>query len=249
MNICKLSHNAALARNVTLALGVAAAGGSFLACSAHATAILSFGQSGNGNTVVGTQTGTSTTIVAANAPITISQIDAANITPLAGFLDMNFQSTSVATSTLGSLEEHFTGSFSMTSGANGSGTNFLSGTLIDIAFGSNAAFNLNASTPPSGNVTFTSDVISASDLGLDRGAGFSFANVFPLLGIEDGTFTSFTSSASGTFSANTLSSPPPPPPPVMEPASLALFGAGLLGLGVIHRRRRASATRAQSVVC
>jgi hypothetical protein len=233
MNIFKPSHNAVLVRNVTLALGVAASVGSFLPGSAHAIAILSFGQSGDGNTVVGTQTGTSTTIVAANAPITISQIDAANVTPLSGFLDMSFQSTSVATSTLGSLEEHFTGSFSMTSGANDSGTNYLSGSLIDIAFGSNAAFNLNASTPPSGNVTFTSDVISA--LGLDRGAGFSFANVSPLLSIEDGTFSSFTSSASGTFSANNL---PSPPVPVAEPASLAIFGAGVLGLGVIHHRRR-----------
>jgi hypothetical protein len=33
--------------------------------------------------------------------------------------------------------------------------------------------------------------------------------------------------------------PPPPPPPVPEPASIALLGIGLLGLGtVVHRRRR-----------
>jgi hypothetical protein len=236
MNIFKLSHKAALARNVTLALGVAASGGSFLACSAHATAILSFGQSGNGSTVIGVQTGTKTAINATDAPITISQIDAPNPTPLSGFLNMNFDSTSNATATLGSLEQHYSGLFSMTSGPGGSGINFLSGTLLDIAFGSNAAFNLNASTPPAQNVTFTSDVIPIADLGEQRGAGFSFANVFPLLSIVDGTFSSFTSSASGTFSANNVSSPPVQ---VAEPTSLALFGVGLLGLGVIHHRRRA----------
>jgi hypothetical protein len=31
--------------------------------------------------------------------------------------------------------------------------------------------------------------------------------------------------------------PPPPPPPLPEPASIALLGMGLLGLGVLRRRK------------
>ena len=112
-----------LSRNAIAALAVAAVAGSFLTGSAQATPILSFGQTGNGNTIIGTQSGTSTTIAATNAPITISQIDAAASTPLNAYLDLSFTNSSVATSISGNLEQHFNGSFSMTSGLNGSGIN------------------------------------------------------------------------------------------------------------------------------
>lgn len=39
---------------------------------------------------------------------------------------------------------------------------------------------------------------------------------------------------------DTGSTPPPPPVAVPEPASLTLFGAGLLGLGMVRRRKAAS---------
>ena len=225
-----------LARNATLALG-AILGGPFLTSNAHALPILSFGQVGNANTVVGARSGSSTTITATNAQVTISQIDGALATPINAFLNFSFGSTSAATTFGGSITENFSGTFSITSGTGGTGTDYLSGSLVDVAFGSNAAFNLNASTPPAGNVTFNSTVIAASDLGAERGAGFSFANVTPLLSIQSNTIDSFGSSVSGTFSANVgTPSPTPSPSPIPEPASMVILGMGLVGLGAIQRR-------------
>lgn len=43
--------------------------------------------------------------------------------------------------------------------------------------------------------------------------------------------------ASGGPSTITPPPPPPPPPPLPEPASIALLGMGLLGLGVFRRRQ------------
>ena len=89
-----------------------------------------------------------------------------------------------------------------------------------------AALALAASTPPAANVIFSSDVIATLDL--DRGAGFSFANVTPLLGVTNGTINSFTSSVSGTFSANIGVVP--------EPETFALLMMGLVAVGLARRR-------------
>ena len=216
-------------RGAIVALSAAALAAAGLASGARAAVILTFGQSGGGNSITGTQSGTATAITAANAPVSITQIDAAVTAPLSAYLDLNLTSTSGAAPLLGNLEQHFSGSFSITSSAGDTGINYLSGNVTDIAFGYGTEFNLSATTPPVGNVTFTSGVIPLADLGVERGAGFSFANVDPLLHVEDGTFASFTGSVSATFSANSQA--------IAEPASLALFGGGLFGLGMLRRRR------------
>ena len=190
MNILKLSRNAAL----TLGVVVGAIS------SAHAVPILSFGQVGQLNTITGTRTGANTSLNATNAVVTVTQIAGAVVTPFNAFLTFDFDNTNAATGVGPLVSQNFSGDFCITSLANCAGINYLSGDLIDIAFGANAAFNLSASTPPAGNVLFTSGVIAATDLDLDRGASLSFANVTPLLHITNGTIDSFTSSISGTFS-------------------------------------------------
>lgn len=224
-------------KKLILAAAIAA-----LSAPAMADTILAFGQSGVAQTMTGTAVtadcsvaigGTCfTEIDGSNIPIIITSINSLDPTPLLAFLNLNVAASSPLLTAGPALFQEFAGSFSITSGLNGSGTNFLSAVFVDLVAGLNgaSALSLTASNPPD-PLVFTSDVIDMSNFTEPFALSFSFTDVTPALAACGGiikTLCAFESNVSGNMSAFAQ---------VPEPGSMALIGIGLVGLAGVGRRK------------
>jgi hypothetical protein len=155
-----------------------------LAPVANAVPIVNFAQTSGLNTITGTASATGTTWGGTDIAVSISQIDAPAVTPLPAFLDVTSLSNTGATVVGGAVVQHFSGTFSLNSLANNTGTNYLSGTFSDAAITSigSSQISVFAST-----ANFTSGVIT--DLGLPRSIGFTLTNVTPIVSVTPCTIT------------------------------------------------------------
>jgi PEP-CTERM motif len=195
--------------------------------AAHATTILTFGQTGTADTITGTESGGATTIKTDGSfvGVTITQIDAPVLVPVSARFILSATSTGTATTILGQVEQAFTGTFSICGVT--CATNYLSGTFADAVFGAGGGLTLTASGEvPGESVTFTSNVIDNTLFTTDRSLSLSFANVAPPVHITDGSLGSFTSGVSGTMSSS-----------VPEPSTWAMMLAGFAGLAYAGLRK------------
>ena len=200
--------------------------------SANAAQIISFGQLGDINTVTATDNGSVTTISANNAKVDVTQLLGNG--PFSD-VDFTLNATSIdSVVTVGkALLQHFTGSFCVSTGANCSGTDLLSGSFTDAAFGGKGGPGLviNVNNPPD-VLTLMSDVIAPTDLAAPNTFNIGFSNLTPKLHIDGSTIAAFRASVVGDASAGAITVP--------EPGGIAVLGIGLIGLGIIrHRTRRA----------
>lgn len=219
-----------------------------LAPAANATVILNFGQTAGGNTVTGTANAAAgtTSIVASAVGVNVTQI-LGNALPPGATADFSLSVNSFGPATLtgSQVSEEFSGNFSIISTTAGPtlGKNVLSGTFTDAVgggiLGSSLTLGVSNGTPGE-IINFTSDFAAiAAEFNVPEAITLSFTNVTPVVtrvgsgctplpGAAPCTIGSFSAAVSGNFSGTE----------VPEPASMALLGVGLLGLGFVANRKR-----------
>jgi len=196
--------------------------------SAKASLLLNFGQTSNTNLLTGTKLGdTAYSIVGTDIPIQITQINPETglTAPVTAYLNVNMNSSAAAGSIAGVANyQEFTGQIQITSGAGGSGINYLSTTtLTGLVIGINNAGSATLGSGP-GAVGFSSDVFPI--LSDPMSIALQLGNVTPTFGLDGNSLASFTASVTGTAAAA-----------IPEPSSIVAAIIGLVTLAPAARRR------------
>ena len=201
---------------------------------ASADSLLTFGQTSNANTIVGTKTGPTNdfgfTVVGTDIQVNITQINGQSglSVPLVAYLTVDLSSIGNAQSGFGGSQygQEFTGLIRIFTGAGGTGTNILSTTKLDgWLIGGADTILANFQNINSG-VGFSSDVFhNMSD---PLGITLNFNNVNPAFGLSGNSLGSFNASVAGGASASLG---------VPEPTSILTALVGLSLVVPITRRR------------
>ena len=210
-------RNLLLAASALCALAVAS--------PSNAALITSMAQESGTNTVVATSDGTTTNLSIASGTLVTLGGGAFNVSGAS--FQLAAQSIDAAQLFGGLVIQHFSGTFCVSSIA-GCGGNFLSGVFTDAAFGAigGPGLTVQVSNPPE-QLVLTSNVVPADQLLAPSSFNLTFVNLSNPLAIDGNTIGAFTASFTGDVSASS----------VPEPASLGILGLGLVGLGMIKRRR------------